>query len=133
MKQFTNDDQKRYSFLDNDPFPEPAHELSRQRKGSQATVTTITFSESQADLPKTDSHDLNPKFSQATLTELPANKHIGPQLTRTRRVAIMVALSLGCFLSMLDQSILGSALPAITNQFGELSSITWVTAAYMLT
>ncbi|KAJ2197853.1 hypothetical protein IW144_002206 [Coemansia sp. RSA 522] len=133
MKQFTNDDQKRYSFLDNDPFPASDHELSRQRKGSQATVTTITFSESQADLPKTDSHDLNLKFSQATLTELPADKHIGPQLTRTRRVAIMVALSLGCFLSMLDQSILGSALPAITNQFGELSSITWVTAAYMLT
>ncbi|KAJ2658851.1 hypothetical protein IW148_004494 [Coemansia sp. RSA 1199] len=133
MKQFTNDDQKRYSFLDNDPFPAPVHGLSRERKGSQATVTTITFSESQADLPKTDSHDLNLKFSQATLTELPADKHTGPQLTRTRRVAIMVALSLGCFLSMLDQSILGSALPAITNQFGELSSITWVTAAYMLT
>ncbi|KAJ2817311.1 hypothetical protein IWW50_006213, partial [Coemansia erecta] len=135
MKPSTDSDNKRFSFLEHDPFPEHAAHpgLSRERKGSQATVTTITFSDCEKGERKNGGpRDLDPKFSQTTLTEVEPEEVRVP-MTRTRLFATIFALSLGCFLSILDQSILSSALPAITNQFGELSSITWVTAAYMLT
>ncbi|KAJ1841866.1 hypothetical protein LPJ70_004055, partial [Coemansia sp. RSA 2708] len=133
MKPSSSSNDKRYSFLDRDPFPEPVFSPgpSCERKGSLATVATVTFSECEKGA-RTPSRSQDFKSSQATLTESsPDDDHV--PLTRTRLTAIMLALSLGCFLSMLDQSILGSALPAITNQFGELSSIAWVSAAYMLT
>ncbi|PIA17169.1 MFS general substrate transporter [Coemansia reversa NRRL 1564] len=133
MKSTLNLDKKRFSFLDRDPYAEQIEqpELSPKRESPQATVI---FSDSNADnsvkSPNNDDN-LYLKSSQTTLTEETTKKSIN--MTRARLLAIMFTLSLGSFLSMLDQSILGSALPAITNQFGELSSIAWVSAAYMLT
>ncbi|KAJ2821137.1 hypothetical protein GGI24_004301, partial [Coemansia furcata] len=142
---FDEKDKPAYSFLASDPYPLPAElpNRARERKDSVATVTTIRFDESEKDtvtsstaMGGSDSQDLHLKASQATLTEgpaAPAAMHEPPPITRVRLLAVMCALSLAAFLSMLDQSILSSALPAITNQFGELSSIAWVSAAYMLT
>ncbi|KAJ2734172.1 hypothetical protein IW152_002511 [Coemansia sp. BCRC 34962] len=140
---FGEKDKPPYPFLESDPYPLPA-ELpgrARDRKDSAATVTTIRFNEPEKTaatlaMGASNSRDLSLKASQATLTEgpaAPAAMHEPPPITRIRLLAVMCALSLAAFLSMLDQSILSSALPAITNQFGELSSIAWVSAAYMLT
>ncbi|KAJ2756907.1 hypothetical protein GGI19_000495 [Coemansia pectinata] len=137
---FDEKDKPPYSFLESDPYPLPAELPARacERKDSVATVTTIRFNEPEKSTTATmsASQDLNLKASQATLTEgpaAPAAMHEPAPITRVRLLAVMCALSLAAFLSMLDQSILSSALPAITNQFGELSSIAWVSAAYMLT
>ncbi|KAJ2159141.1 hypothetical protein GGF46_003229 [Coemansia sp. RSA 552] len=93
-----------------------------------ATVTTVTFSEAdKGEERRLGGAPGDLESSQITLTE----DHI--PLSRTRLWFVVVTLSFGSFLTMLDQSILGSALPAITNQFGELSAIAWVSAAYMLT
>ncbi|KAJ2805220.1 hypothetical protein H4R20_002179 [Coemansia guatemalensis] len=137
MKSTTNPEEKRFSFLNRDPYAEqtegPAG-LVPERKSSQATVTFTESGEDDAKKPSNSANDLYLKSSQATLTEGPAEANEKPAImTRARLLAIMFTLSLGSFLATLDQSILGSALPAITNQFGELSSIAWVSAAYMLT
>ncbi|KAJ2786039.1 hypothetical protein GGI15_001706 [Coemansia interrupta] len=132
--------EKRYSFLGYDPYPEPTPLPDRacERKDSVGTMTTITIHEpgKQAAGSTSTSHDMHLKASQATLTShskdpLTSDKE-PPQISRVRFFLILCSLLLASFLAMLDQSILGSALPAITNQFGELSAITWVTAAYML-
>ncbi|KAJ2473959.1 hypothetical protein GGI02_000477 [Coemansia sp. RSA 2322] len=131
---------KRHSFLASDPYPAPAGVPDRacERKSSVATVVAITFSEPEggagaAAAGGSESRDLlHLKASQATLTDGPAPPEPAG-VTRVRLAAIMCSLSLAAFLSMLDQSILGAALPAITNQFGDLSAIAWVSAAYMLT
>ncbi|KAJ2081995.1 hypothetical protein H4R24_001911 [Coemansia sp. RSA 988] len=136
MKSALDADEKRFSFLDRDPYAESAEHprLFPQHNGSQATVT---FTDSSADKTKNvlnNSDELHLKSSQTTLTEGPDDTNDKyANMTRARLLAIMFTLSLGSFLATLDQSILGSALPAITNEFGELSSIAWVSAAYMLT
>ncbi|KAJ1719119.1 hypothetical protein LPJ53_006058 [Coemansia erecta] len=131
--------EKRYSFLGSDPYPEPTPLPDRvcERKDSVGTMTTITIREPEKPTvgSTSTSHDMHLKASQATLTSdskdaLSSEKQ--PQVSRVRFFLILCSLLLASFLAMLDQSILGSALPAITNQFGELSAITWVTAAYML-
>ncbi|KAJ2858482.1 hypothetical protein J3B02_000232 [Coemansia erecta] len=137
----TDFSEKRHSFLDHDPFPEPVAlpERMRVRKNSEATMTTITIQEPESNAGESAaaSREMHLKASQATLTSKDGNDDAEMQqktmtLSRFRFITILCSLSLGSFLSMLDQSILGAALPAITNQFGELSSIAWVSAAYML-
>ncbi|KAJ2705987.1 hypothetical protein FB645_001964 [Coemansia sp. IMI 203386] len=134
--------EKRYSFLALDPFPEPETlpERTRIRKNSEATVHTVTIQEpdTYASESTVASREMHLKASQATLTNKD-NSNEGARLqekrmplSRVRFIIVLCTLSLGSFLSMLDQSILGAALPAITNQFGQLSSIVWVSAAYML-
>ncbi|KAJ2848970.1 hypothetical protein IWW36_002963 [Coemansia brasiliensis] len=113
---------------------DPSTDRPSSQNGScnrkQSANTIVTFPENTKS--DKDEKAQNIESSQATLTEDPHSQPTAP-LSRIRLTSIMVALSLGCFLAMLDQSILSSALPAITNQFGELSSIAWVSAAYMLT
>ncbi len=45
----------------------------------------------------------------------------------------MFSLYISIFLVALDRTILGPAIPAITNEFGSVSDIGWYTSAYMLT
>lgn len=128
---------KRYSFLNRDPYPEEPTSPrppspDRPRKDSVAsTVITIRFQEPTKE-PQ-DEKNIQPKPSQATLTEQPVGPPPPIPMARVRLLMVICSLSLAGFLAMLDQSILGSALPAITNQFGQLTLIAWVTAAYMLT
>ncbi|KAJ1863743.1 hypothetical protein LPJ73_000439 [Coemansia sp. RSA 2703] len=128
--------EKRYSFLGYDPYPEPLALPDRacERKDSVGTMTTITIHEPEKPTAGSTStpHDMHLKASQATLTSDQSTSEKTPPLGRLRFLLILCSLLLASFLAMLDQSILGAALPAITNQFGDLSAITWVTAAYML-
>ncbi|KAK4126071.1 MFS general substrate transporter [Parathielavia appendiculata] len=61
-------------------------------------------------------------------------KHVGPQpLPKLRLVAIVLGVSLGLFLSMLDASIVATALFTIALDFGDVAAINWVALAYTLT
>lgn len=50
-----------------------------------------------------------------------------------RAVIVILALYLAVFLVALDQTIIGVAIPKITDQFKSISDIAWYGSAYFLT
>lgn len=57
----------------------------------------------------------------------------GPYPSLPKTILIMVSLYVSIFLVALDRTILGPAIPSITNQFNSLPDIGWYSSAYMLT
>ena len=53
-------------------------------------------------------------------------------ISMRQKIFVMVAVMSGLFLAALDQSIVGTALPKIVNQFDGLSELSWVVTAYLL-
>ncbi|MGZ4436137.1 MAG: DHA2 family efflux MFS transporter permease subunit [Nocardioides sp.] len=53
-------------------------------------------------------------------------------LSHKQILVVMAGLMVGMFLSALDQSIVGTALPRITSELGGLDKLSWVVTAYML-
>jgi EmrB/QacA subfamily drug resistance transporter len=53
-------------------------------------------------------------------------------LSHRQILVVMGGLMVGMFLSALDQSIVGTALPRITSDLGGLDKLSWVVTAYML-
>ncbi|MGZ4477588.1 MAG: MFS transporter, partial [Nocardioidaceae bacterium] len=53
-------------------------------------------------------------------------------LSHKQILVVMGGLMVGMFLSALDQSIVGTALPRITSELGGLDKLSWVVTAYML-
>ncbi|KAF1942428.1 major facilitator superfamily transporter [Clathrospora elynae] len=51
----------------------------------------------------------------------------------TKTAIIMVSLYISIFLVALDRTIIGPAIPAITNEFNSIGDIGWYGSAYMLT
>jgi len=56
----------------------------------------------------------------------------GGYLSHRQILVVMTGLMVGMFLSALDQSIVGTALPRITSELGGLDKLSWVVTAYML-
>ncbi len=54
-------------------------------------------------------------------------------LSHRQILVVMGGLMVGMFLSALDQSIVGTALPRITSDLGGLDKLSWVVTAYLLT
>ncbi|HEX5769530.1 MAG TPA: MDR family MFS transporter [Nocardioidaceae bacterium] len=54
-------------------------------------------------------------------------------LTHRQILVVMGGLMVGMFLSALDQSIVGTALPRIVSELGGLDKLSWVVTAYLLT
>lgn len=54
-------------------------------------------------------------------------------ISTRQKVFVMIAVMSGLFLAALDQSIVGTALPRIVEQFNGLSELSWVVTAYLLT
>lgn len=50
-----------------------------------------------------------------------------------RLAALVISLMLGMFLVALDNTILSTAIPKITDQFHDLSKVSWYGAAYFMT
>ncbi|KAJ4378293.1 hypothetical protein N0V86_005993 [Didymella sp. IMI 355093] len=57
----------------------------------------------------------------------------GPYPSLPKTILIMLSLYVSIFLVALDRTILGPAIPSITNQFNSLADIGWYSSAYMLT
>jgi EmrB/QacA subfamily drug resistance transporter len=53
-------------------------------------------------------------------------------LSHRQILVVMGGLMVGMFLSALDQSIVGTALPRITSELGGLDKLSWVVTAYLL-
>lgn len=54
------------------------------------------------------------------------------QISRNKKIAIMIAVMLGILLSALDQTIIGTAMPRIVQELHGLEHLSWVFTAYML-
>lgn len=54
-------------------------------------------------------------------------------LSHRQILVVLGGLMAGMFLAALDQSILGTALPAITSDLGGLDKLSWVVTSYLLT
>jgi len=55
------------------------------------------------------------------------------QLSQRTKIAIVVAVMLGLFLSALDQTVVGTALPTIVTDLGGNNLYVWVVTSYLLT
>lgn len=55
------------------------------------------------------------------------------KISSRQKVFVMIAVMSSLLLAALDQSIVGTALPAIVRQFNGLSELSWVVTAYLLT
>lgn len=55
------------------------------------------------------------------------------QLSQRSKLAIVVAVMLGLFLSALDQTVVGTALPTIVTDLGGNNLYVWVVTSYLLT
>ena len=55
------------------------------------------------------------------------------KISTRQKVFVMIAVMSSIFLAALDQSIVGTALPRIVEQFNGLSELSWVVTAYLLT
>ncbi|MGH7704267.1 MAG: MDR family MFS transporter [Candidatus Dormibacteria bacterium] len=55
------------------------------------------------------------------------------QLSQRAKLAIVVAVMLGLFLSALDQTVVGTALPTIVTDLGGNNLYVWVVTSYLLT
>ncbi|CAD0023538.1 unnamed protein product [Aureobasidium pullulans] len=51
----------------------------------------------------------------------------------TRLIALTISLMLGMFLVALDNTIIGTAIPRITDEFHDLNKVSWYGAAYFMT
>ncbi|KAH8169375.1 major facilitator superfamily protein [Sarocladium implicatum] len=58
-----------------------------------------------------------------------------PEQYPPRKIMLPIVFSVcfACFLSALDRTIIGVAVPAISNDFGSFSDISWYESAYLLT
>ncbi|HXZ99421.1 MAG TPA: MDR family MFS transporter [Candidatus Binatia bacterium] len=65
--------------------------------------------------------------------ELAHIEHPSLELPTREKLIVMVAVMLGLFLSALDQTIVGVALPSIVSQLHGSDLYTWVVTAYLLT
>lgn len=55
------------------------------------------------------------------------------KISPRQKIFVMIAVMSSMFLAALDQSIVGTALPRIVEQFNGLSELSWVVTAYLLT
>src|SRR5579883_2093203 len=54
-------------------------------------------------------------------------------MTKNARVIVTIALMLGMFLTALDTTIVGTALPSIVGKLGGITLYSWVFSIYLLT
>ncbi|KAF2666273.1 MFS general substrate transporter [Microthyrium microscopicum] len=76
-------------------------------------------------------HDQQKEFEDVQVNDLAASDEEYP--TGRRLVPIIVSLVLSVFLVSLDMTIVGTAIPKITDEFHGLDQVAWYGAAYFMT
>lgn len=73
-----------------------------------------------------------PRADVAPMTDGSQDGAFAGMTLAQRRLSIVTVL-IALFVAALDQTIVATALPTITQEFGELSGYSWIFAAYLLT
>jgi EmrB/QacA subfamily drug resistance transporter len=87
-------------------------------------------------------HDINEQTLEAQIAVTPASSEAGPgegngtaalhSLTHPEVRTIVLSLMVAMFLTALDQTIVATALPTIGRQFMDVTNLSWVITAYLL-
>lgn len=88
---------------------------------ADATITTHGLSEKTADV------NAEQEVEKSTGGPLaPADSNVEPEYPSTKKVVvIMIALYMSIFLVALDRTIIGTAIPQITDEFHSLGDVGW--------
>lgn len=78
-----------------------------------------------------ETSNIDQEKQAATETAVDSKDPVYPSFAAT--VVIILGLYLSVFLVALDQTIIGVAIPEITNQFKSIEDIAWYGSAYFLT
>lgn len=54
------------------------------------------------------------------------------ELSHRQRTIVIVGLMIALLLSVIDQTVVSTALPTIVGEFGGLEDLSWVVNAYLL-
>lgn len=122
-----------------DQMSEPGEQLNETQpeKGETATKDHYSVIESPPTASKSEkesehgSEDLsdNNNSEKGTKTE---NETV-IQVDRKRMATLSIAMALAVFLFALDETIIATAIPKITDQFHSLDDVGWYGSAYLLT
>ncbi|KAH8730319.1 major facilitator superfamily transporter [Phaeosphaeriaceae sp. PMI808] len=127
---------------DDDELPEVLDSYRTSRRSSFSRPNTfrpsdLTDSEVYLVKPrdKRISARSNLREAHSAEDEPDDEKHSDPPQypSAAKTAVIMVSLYISIFLVALDRTIIGPAIPAITNQFNSISDIGWYGSSYMLT
>lgn len=112
-----------------------SHGASPTSPGLPKTQTISTTASSSESHPKKTKTHKNPMDKPVKSAPPPgASGMTAPiEVSRPRFWAIFIALMLTIFLFALDQLILATAIPKITDEFHALSQIAWLTNGFFLT
>jgi predicted MFS family arabinose efflux permease len=104
---------------------------------------TLLFNNMARDIPATEpmtteAIELNVEHSRAlpgvTESERPPDDASPKEYpSGVRLIFIIIGLVLSMFLAALDQTILATAIPSITDEFGNISNIAWYGSSYVIT
>lgn len=93
----------------------------------ETTTVPITTEKERASLDEARRNELN----RITTEDINAERINYP--TGIKLVLIMASLMMAVFLVALDQTIIATAIPKITDDFGSITDIGWYGSAYLLT
>jgi hypothetical protein len=90
--------------------------------------------QSQQEQPPSSATSTNNEHQEPPSTNLEKVKTEEEYPTSWKKISlIMVALYLTMFLVALDRTIIGTAIPAITDQFHSIKDVGWYASAYLIT
>jgi hypothetical protein len=97
--------------------------------------STMANSTASERLPGHDAIDLEafPICASADAPPAPTSQTIPEYPRSIKLVLITTGLMLSIFLSALDSTIISTAIPSITTEFGSISNIAWYGSAYIVT
>jgi hypothetical protein len=113
-----------------DSFPELG-DFNRDGSKPSSAKGKEKMADNPGETEKLDSNSLQPKSPADDASTPPPDTTTYPSPAKT--ALIMFSLYISIFLVALDRTIIGPAIPEITNQFHSLSDVGWYGSAYMLT
>lgn len=132
-----------------DYVPEMGESYRTSKRSSLSRPSTLRHNEDAEDSaislvkPKDKRISTRSHLRQAHLVDEPATpsapdeqrreEQSAPYPSPAKTAVIMVSLYISIFLVALDRTIIGPAIPAITNQFNSIGDIGWYGSSYMLT
>jgi len=106
--------------------------LTQDSLSGKLSCVSSTITEIRSSCPNDKTVDVQ-DMTENQENPIPPNKTVGPySLTRRQIVLTMAGVMLAMFMSSLDQTIVGTAMPRIISDLGGFTRYTWVTTAYMI-
>ncbi|KAK6837010.1 MFS general substrate transporter [Apiospora arundinis] len=116
------------------PTSSPAEEPSNMTEKPPETTPETATARATAAAPNTNHHESTSVKENEVKPEDSQHDHDAEPVYATgfKLFTIMTAITLPCFLMLLDTSIIVTAIPVITNRFNSLPDVGWYGSAYLI-